>query len=138
MLCETHYTPEAVADCRAALDRRTDAYRRVASAASGDPAAVEAFEPLYFADLVLVLDGHFTHRSRGKEGKDGNALNEVRMLSASLTRNGGSLAADKSIRYQPERSVLGTEVGAPIRVTARGFEALAAAFLTEIGAKYAP
>ena len=63
--------------------------------------------------MLLVLDGYFVHRLRGVEGKDGNALNEVRVLARSLMENGGTVTADPQITLDPAHSVLGLEVGAP-------------------------
>jgi hypothetical protein len=50
-------------------------------------AAVDSFELVLFNDLVLVLDAFFVHQARGIEGKDGNPLNEVRMLCNSILQN---------------------------------------------------
>ena len=47
-------------------------------------AAVDAFVPRFFNGLVLQLDYSFVHRTRNLEGKDGNPLNEVRVLCSSL------------------------------------------------------
>ena len=71
----------------------------------------EAFAPLFFGNLVVVLDGYFVHRTRAIEGKDGNPLNEVRMLCSSILGHDGVLAADGTIKYKPEASVLGLAVG---------------------------
>jgi hypothetical protein len=38
------------------------------------------------------------HRARAVEKKDGNALNEVRILCNSLMKNGGAMAADGARR----------------------------------------
>jgi hypothetical protein len=56
--------------------------------------------------MVLILDTYFTHRSRTTEGKDGNPLNEVRVLCNSILENKRVLRADKSIKLKPETSVL--------------------------------
>jgi hypothetical protein len=70
------------------------------------------------------------------EGKDGNPLNEVRVVCTSLLTNGGVVAADKSIRMKPETSVLGLQPGDPITLTEPQFVALADAFFTEIEKKF--
>ena len=76
-------------------------------------AAFEAFEALFFNNLTLVLDRYFVHRLAGAnyEGKDGNPLNEVRIVCDSLLNNNGILRADKQIKLTPERSVVKLHVG---------------------------
>lgn len=64
-----------------------------------------AFEQSFLANLVLVLDHFFVHRTRALEGKDGNALNEVRMLCDSILLNDSVMTANKTIKYDPARSV---------------------------------
>jgi hypothetical protein len=86
--------------------------------------------------MLLVLDGYFVHRLRGVEGKDGNALNEVRVLARSLMENGGTVMADPQIRLDPARSVLGLEVGAPITLTLQQYRRISDAFLREIENKF--
>ena len=66
---------------------------------------------------------------RKNEGKDGNALNEVRMITDSILENGGVLAANSTIKYTPETAVLGLAVGDEITVDADGFARLLDAFL---------
>jgi len=39
--------------------------------------------------MVLVLDSSFSHRQRTMELKDGNPLNEVRVLCNSILENDG-------------------------------------------------
>jgi hypothetical protein len=44
--------------------------------------------------MILALDRYVNHRARGLEGKDGNSLNEVRMIGTSLSEGDGRLQAD--------------------------------------------
>ena len=85
--------------------------------------------------MVLTLDSYFTHRARALEGKDGNPLNEVRVLCNSLVQNGGLLAPDKTIRLKPATSVLGYDAGDEISVTEDAFVRLSDAFFAEIESK---
>jgi hypothetical protein len=107
-----------------------------AGVATAKKGAVESFAPHFFNNMVLSLEIHFVHRTRGKEGKDGNALNEVRMLANSLMNNGGVLAADKTIKYDAAKSVLGYNIGDEIKVDETGFTRLATAFFAEIEKKF--
>lgn len=86
--------------------------------------------------MVLALDRYFVHRVRKLEGKDGNPLNEVRVLCDSLTDNDGVVAANPTIRMKPGESVLGLEIGDEIRLTEQGFRRLAERFLVEIESRY--
>ena len=98
MLCMTTYDRSYVDDCRSKIASQVSAYRALASTARGSGAdgttALEAFEPVFFNNLVLALDNYFVHRSRTLELKDGNPLNEVRVLCNSMTSNDGIVAAD--------------------------------------------
>jgi hypothetical protein len=137
MLCANSYTKDYIEACRAMLDKQVAAYEHLAAAAGGaQEPAVEEFEPQFFGNLILVLESYFVHRARGREGKDGNPLNEVRMLSASLMNHDRRLLADKTIKYTPERSVLRIKIGEEIRVGVAGFKSLYSAFLAEIEGKY--
>ncbi|MGZ4319617.1 MAG: hypothetical protein ACXVRD_09895 [Gaiellaceae bacterium] len=135
MLCMNDYPPEYVRECRARVDAQLAAYRQLIADAN-DRAAIEAFEPVFFNNMVIVLDGYFTHRSRTLEKKDGNPLNEVRMLCTSMMGNGGVLAADKQIRLDPGKSILGYRAGDEIRLTEAEFVRLADAFFAEIEEKF--
>jgi hypothetical protein len=72
----------------------------------------------------------------GIKGKDGNPLNEVRMLSNSILLNGGVLAAKKTIKYKPQTSVLKLKIGEKIALTQTEFAPLADAFFSEIEANF--
>lgn len=136
MLGVRTYSKEYIDQCKAKVASDVGAYRQVASAASSQTDAVAQFEPAFFNNMVLVLDSLFVHRLRTVEGKDGNALNEVRVICESIQENGGVLKADKSIKLTPEKSVLGLEPGKPIELNADGFEQLAEAYFGEIERKF--
>jgi hypothetical protein len=80
-------------------------------------AALGAVEAAFCASLVQSLDHAFVHRTRALEGKDCNPLDEVRMLCAALVTTEGVLVADKTIRYEPDKSVRGIEVGDRVRLS---------------------
>lgn len=135
MLGVSTYSQEYIDACRAAVAAQLAAYAGVAQTA-GDAAAIERFEPLFANHMVLALDGYFCHRLRGKEGKDGNPLNEVRVLATSIMQHGAVLTADTTIKLKPATSVLGLELGAPIRLSADDFSRLAAAFFAELERRF--
>ena len=88
--------------------------------------------------MTLVLDRYFVHRLPGAdyEGKDGNPLNEVRIICDSLITNNGVMRSDKQIKLAPERSVVGLKVGDPIRLTQADFERLSLAFISELERRF--
>ena len=144
MLSVSSYDPAYVANCGSQINKQLSAYRKLLKAgedeaASGSPRlcdAIGAFEPLFFNHMVIALDNYFCHRSRNLELKDGNPLNEVRVLCSSLMANDGVLAADKQIRLDPEKSVLGLRDGDAVELTEADFRRLSKAFLAEIERKY--
>jgi hypothetical protein len=138
MLAVSTYDQDYIDKCRASVDAHVSAYEALAEAArkNGSQAELDAFEPLFFNNMVLVLDTLFTHRVRNKEGKDGNPLNEVRVLCTSLMENDGALAADKTIKLEPESSLLHHEVGDRIALSAGDFQRLAHGFFAEIESRY--
>ena len=94
-------------------------------------AALAAFEPAFFNNLLVALDARFAARAN-----DAGPLAEVRLLSASLMGNGGVLAAS-GVPYDADASVLRIDVGERIALNADDFEALCAAFLAELDSKAA-
>jgi hypothetical protein len=141
MLGRNSYPQDYIDACRARVEAQVAAYRAVAAAGKKAKAApltkaLAGFEPEFFNNMVIVLDGLFMHRLRTMEGKDGNPLNEVRVLCTSMMDNDGRLAADKQITLKPESSVLGYDLGDQIRVDEAGFVRLADGFFAEIEKKY--
>jgi hypothetical protein len=144
MLAVKTYTHDYIDTCRARIDAQLDAYDTLAAAVakSQSPearaalAALAAFEPLLFNSLALVLDASFVHRTRAVEGKDGNPLNEVRMISDSLLANDGALAANNTIKYRPEAAVLHLDIGDDISLDAAAFRALASAYFDELQRRF--
>lgn len=132
------YPRNYIDGCRAHIDANVAAYRRLLEATKADAggAAVQVFEATFFSDLVLILDEFFVHRLRAVEGKDGNALNEVRLLSQAIMNNHGMLQADKTIKYDPSKSVLKYAIGDEIKLTEADFTRLSDAFLSEIESKF--
>ncbi|MGH3678857.1 MAG: hypothetical protein ACRDT2_00795 [Natronosporangium sp.] len=137
MLGRKTYTQEEIDHARAEIGQQLSAYQELATAVAGkSKVALAAFDPLFFNNLVLVLDRYFVHRLRVATGKDGNPLNEVEMLSDSLMHHHGVLRAIKVISYVPEQSVVGLRIGDPIRLTPESFERLATAFFTELERRF--
>ena len=141
MLAVKTYPQDYIDDCRAKMDAQLDAYKALVAAvgkakAPAGQAAVETFEPLFFNNLVLVLDAYFMHRTHAIEGKDGNPLNEVRMLCTSILQNNGVLAIDKTIKYRPEASVAKLDIGDEIRLDHAQFQALYEGFFAELARRF--
>jgi hypothetical protein len=142
MLGRKDYTREELDHAKSAVRQQLAAYRKLIKALEGaddDPkvrSALEAFEPLLFNNMTLVLDRYFVHRLRMTAGKDGNPLNEVALISDSLIDNGGELRCNNVIRYVPDESVVKLDVGDRIRLNAAQFERLSKAFFAEIEARF--
>jgi hypothetical protein len=141
MLSIAHYDQSYIDACREKVDRQLDAFDELsaAAAASGHArvqGALAAFEPRFCNHMLLALDDYFGHRARGKEGKDGNPLNEVRVFATSIMAHDGVLTPDTTIRLDPSKSVLKHAAGDEIALSASDFRSLSAAFFAELEAKY--
>ena len=135
MLSMSKYSQQYIDECRVTLDAQVSAYRELVAVVT-DRGAADRFEPVFFNNMVIVLENYFVHRLRAAEGKDGNPLNEVRLLSTSMLTNNGKLVADKQIKLDPAKSVLRYAVGDEIRVRATDFDRLCKAFFAELESKY--
>ena len=135
MLGVSSYSHEYVKQCQTNVDTTVKAYKKVAAAAKRD-ASIARFEPLFFHHMVLTLDEYFVHRLRGKEGKDGNPLNEVRIIASSLMVDDGVFTVEKAIKYAPDTSVLGYAPGDRIALDEAQFTKLAKAYFEEMVTKF--
>ncbi len=141
MLGMKTYSQDYIDACRARVDADLNAFRRQVGKGPSNE-----FEARFFNDQVLLLDYMFVHRLSGIEGKDGNPLNEIRVLCNSLLLNNGKLQVDKlpgwpnsavsSLTLPPEKSLLQLEVGDDVNLSEADFVLLSKAFFAEIEKKY--
>src|SRR5256885_77672 len=141
MLGMKTYTQDYIDACRARVNADLRAYRKQVRKAPS-----KEFEVRFFNDQVLLLDHMFVHRLTGIEGKDGNPLNEVRVLCNSILLNQGKLQVDRlpgwpnsavaGIKLPPEKSVLKLKAGDEIRLSEADFERLSQAFFAELEKKF--
>jgi hypothetical protein len=114
MLGVKKYSNGYINSCRKKAKADIDAFEKITSSS-------EIFEAVYFNNMALVLEHMFVHRMRGQEGKDGNPLNEVRMISHSILTNNNKLLADNTIKYIDSKSVLKISLEQVISLTAKDF-----------------
>jgi hypothetical protein len=141
MLGRKTYTRQEIDTARAMIEADLRAYRALPAAAK-----TKAFEVNFFNREVLLLDYLFVHRLTGAEGKDGNPLNEVRVLCNSLLLNQGRVQVDKqpgwpmsagsSLKLPPEKSMLKLKVGDEVELSETDFVRLSTAFFTEVEKRY--
>jgi len=128
-------TNAAIESCRAGIAAQVQAYRDLVGAASKASgmslvridAALSAFEPAFFGNLLIALDARFAQRARGT-----GASTEVALLAAALLHHGGVLQGDAALPYDADASVLRIDVGDRVALNADDLESLAAAFLAEL------
>lgn len=141
MLGMKTYSRDYINACRARVDAGLRAYRKQ----FGNTPSKE-FEHRFFSDQILLLDYMFVHRLSGIEGKDGNPLNEVRVLCNSILFNQGKLQVDKlpgwpnsavsGLKLPPEKSLLKLKPGDEVKLTEADFVRLSEAFFAELEKRY--
>jgi hypothetical protein len=143
MLGRKSYTKEEIDAGREAIDQQLAAYTKLVKArvdgkTDKSDSGLASFETQFFNNMALVLDRYFVHRLSGPdyEGKDGNPLNEVRLIVDSLISHKGVMRSDKQIKLPPERSVVGIEVGDHIKLTEADFKRLSTAFFDELERRF--
>jgi hypothetical protein len=130
-------TADAIRAARAEITAQIQAYRDLVGAASKASgmsltridAALAAFEPAFFNNLLVALDARFR---QVLPTAPGDAIAEVRLLADSLLAHGGVLSASPAIGHDADASVLRLDLGERIALNADDFEALCAAFLAAI------
>jgi len=128
-------TQAAIDACRAGIAAQVQAYRDLVGAASKASgmslvridAALSAFEPAFFGNLLVTLDARFAHRAR-----EARASAEVALLAAALLHHGGVLRSDAALPYDADLSILRIDFGERVALNADDLETLAAAFLAEL------
>ena len=129
MLGRANYPVAYIKAVNTRVDRVLKAFDQAKPA---EPFASEAL-----LDVIVGLEMAFVHRLRGQEGKDGNPLNEVRMIAASVLEFGGVMTLDKTIKWKPEASVTGLRIGDKIALDRMQVGKLVDAFFEELAKKYA-
>ena len=128
MLGRANYPVAYIKAVNTRVDRVLKAFDQAKPA---EPFASEAL-----LDVIVGLEMAFVHRLRGQEGKDGNPLNEVRMIVASVLEFGGVMTLDKTIKWKPEASVTGLKNGDKIALDRKQVGKLVDAFFEELAKKY--
>jgi dihydroxyacetone kinase len=78
--------------------------------------------------VLIALNDYFVHRMKGMEKKDGNPLNEVRILCDSIMNNHYIMGSDNTIKYDPAKSILKYKVGDEIKLNENDFKLISVAF----------
>lgn len=139
-----NYSQKYIDECRLKVNLQLSTYNDLIIAARKQEEAnnellqsiINSFESNFFNNMVIVLDHYFCHRSRTKEMKDGNPLNEVRILCNSIMNNNNMMLSDKTIKYVPAKSVLKYNVGDEVKLNGEDFVQLSDAFFAEMESKY--
>lgn len=131
MLSVSKYPKAYIENCQRKINAQVAAFKKLKGGAE-----LSAFETLFFNHMLLALDRYFNHRARAQELKDGNPLNEVRMLCTSITDGDGKLQLDSTIKYQARNSVLKLSIGDTIALNVAAFEAIAEAFFADLRKKF--
>lgn len=97
---------------------------------------LQSFETIFFNNMIVVLDSCFHQRNRKQEGRDGNPLNEIRLLAISLLYHKERMWFDKNLGLNPATSILKYPEGALIRVRENDFLTICRAFVAEIRCKF--
>jgi hypothetical protein len=124
MLLRTGYDRTYVGACRESIGAAVEELRRVGAGSAA------------WIQLVVALDRWFALRNPKVEGRDGNPLNEVRVLAESVVERGAVMTVPKGIKLRAGESVLGFEKGEELSLDGDAFERLFDAFLAEVEEKF--
>jgi len=87
---EENHSQQEIDTARTLIEADLHAYRNLPTTAK-----TTKFESAFFKREVLALEYMFVHRLTGIEEKDGNPLNELRVLCNSILLKEGKLRIDK-------------------------------------------
>jgi hypothetical protein len=124
MLLRTGYDRHYVAACRESVGAAVEELRGVGAGSAA------------WNQLLPALDRWFELRNPKVEGRDGNPMNEVRVLAGCVTEHGSIVVIPKGIKLAPDTSVLGFAEGEEISLDGDSFERLFDAFLAEVEEKF--
>src|SRR5262245_3538236 len=112
MLPRTGFDRHYVASCRESVGAAMDELRRVEAGS------------VAWNQLVVALEHWFAQRIPKIEGRDGNPLNEVRVIAGSVIEHGAVMTVPKGIKLRSDSSVLGFEEGEELSLDGDAFERL--------------
>jgi hypothetical protein len=127
------YTTAYVTEARAQIDLQLSTYHdfRIAAEMGEDKAAlgaaIDAFEPPFFRNLILAMDRYFADRDPALEG---DAMTEVRTLVSSILHTHHKVSEEGGI------PILSLKAGDDIRLKAQQFARLSEAFFSELELNY--
>jgi hypothetical protein len=140
MLGVQKYSIEYLNECRKKINSDVSRYRKISNIIKDQSKESNSdllnFEHSFFNNMILILDSLFVHRLRRIEGREGNPLNEVRVIANSIAGNQGRMMKDSTIRLKPQNSLLKYNVGDKIKVSESQFSLISKAFFSEIERKY--
>ena len=129
MLGRQNYPREYIERCQLDIATQIAEFREM-------PPVSASFAQRLAGHLVIVMDACFTYRARDVVGKDGNPLNEVRVLAQSWMY-GTTVVEDSTVKWDTEKMVLGLSKGDDIVLTMGHVDHLQRAFFAELTEKYA-
>ena len=129
MLGRKNYPREYIERCQRDIEAQIAEFNEL-------PPVPATFATRLAGHLVIVMDACFMHRVRALEGKDGNALNEVRVLSQSLMY-GDTVIEDSTVTWDKDRMVLGLMKGDDLALSISDVDKLQQAFFERMLDVYA-
>lgn len=129
MLGRKNYPREYIERCRRDIEAQIEEFNDL-------PPVTSTFARRLAGHLVIVMDACFVNRLRATEGKDGNALNEVRLLAQSLMY-GDVVVDDSTVTWTKDAMVLGLTKGDDLELTISDVDRLQRAFFAQMIDKYA-
>lgn len=129
MLGRKNYPREYIERCQRDIEAQIAEFNEL-------PPVTASFASRLAGHLVIVMDACFVNRLRATEGKDGNALNEVRLLAQSLMY-GDTVVDDSTVTWHKDAMVLGLTKGDDLELGISDVDKLQQAFFGQMLDKYA-